>query len=98
MNYYQILGVTPQAGLAEIKAAFRKLSLKYHPDRNSSEEAKEKFIRIEKAYRVLSSPEKRMEYDKGIKTNFITNIREYQLRNWENIFKTEGGLHDCFNG
>ena len=53
-----------QASKKEIKSAYRKLALKYHPDRNSDESAKQQFLEISKAYEVLSHAEKRRKYDK----------------------------------
>lgn len=65
-DYYRILGVKRDASKAEIKKAFKKLSLKYHPDKNKKnpEKAKEQFIKIANAYEVLSDDEKRKIYDK----------------------------------
>ncbi len=63
-NYYKILGIPEQADDAEIKSAYRKLALKYHPDRNSGDKfAEEKFKQATEAYRVLSDEKKRAEYD-----------------------------------
>ena len=63
-DYYNILGVSKQASPDEIKAAYRKLALKYHPDRNpDNKEAEEKFKEAASAYEVLSDPEKRKRYD-----------------------------------
>lgn len=62
-DYYAILGVTKSASLDEIKRAYRKLALQYHPDRNKTKEAEEKFKEITKAYEVLSDPQKRQAYD-----------------------------------
>jgi DnaJ-class molecular chaperone len=64
MEYYQILGVAKTATADEIKKAYRKLALKYHPDKNpDNKEAEEKFKEISEAYAVLSDTEKRQQYD-----------------------------------
>jgi DnaJ-class molecular chaperone len=62
-DFYEILGVSKNASLNEIKAAYRKQALQWHPDRNKSKEATEKFKEINKAYEVLSDPQKRQLYD-----------------------------------
>lgn len=64
-NYYEILGVSKTATIEEIKAAYKKLALQYHPDRNinNKEEAEKKFKEINAAYDVLSDSQKRNEYD-----------------------------------
>ncbi len=62
-DYYQILGVSKTASVDEIKRAYRKLALQYHPDRNKSKEAEGKFKEVTKAYEVLSDPQKRQAYD-----------------------------------
>ncbi len=64
-DYYEILGVTKSATAADIKAAYRKLALQWHPDKNADkkQEAEEKFKEINEAYQVLSDPKKKQTYD-----------------------------------
>jgi chaperone protein DnaJ len=63
-DYYEILGLTKGASDEDIKKAFRKLAIQYHPDKNKgNKEAEEKFKEINEAYQVLSDPEKKAQYD-----------------------------------
>ncbi|MBI4096359.1 MAG: DnaJ domain-containing protein [Candidatus Levybacteria bacterium] len=62
-DYYQALGVTKSATADEIKKAYRKLALQYHPDRNKGKDAETKFKEATKAYEVLSDPQKKQAYD-----------------------------------
>lgn len=63
-DYYEVLGVAKDASADQIKSAYRKLAMKWHPDRNpDNAEAKEKFQEASEAYEVLSNPEKRQRYD-----------------------------------
>lgn len=62
-DHYRILGISDDASQETIKTAFRKLALKYHPDKNSGPEAIEIFAALHKAYTVLSDPEKKRAYD-----------------------------------
>ena len=63
-DYYEVLGISKSASADEIKSAYRKLAMKYHPDRNpGDEEAKAKFQEASEAYEVLSNDEKRQRYD-----------------------------------
>jgi DnaJ-class molecular chaperone len=64
-DYYKILSVSKTATAAEIKKAYRKLSLKYHPDKNPAPDAAEKFAELSVAYDVLSDKEKRDAYNRG---------------------------------
>ena len=67
MNYYEILGVSTEANENEIKSKYRKLAMKYHPDRNPDDKkAEEMFKKVSEAYEVLGDKEKRKEYDKKI--------------------------------
>src|SRR5687767_6892956 len=62
-DYYELLGVARDAGVEDIKKAYRKLALQYHPDRNKEPGAEERFKEISEAYAVLSDAEKRKTYD-----------------------------------
>jgi len=63
-EYYSILGISKTASTAEIKKAYRKLALKYHPDKTQGNKALEdKFKKISEAYAVLSDPKKKNQYD-----------------------------------
>ncbi len=70
-DYYETLGVSKDASEDDLKKAFRKLAMKYHPDRNKdNKEAEAKFKEINEAYQVLSDPEKRSQYDRFGTTDF----------------------------
>ena len=74
-NYYKILNINKTANKDEIKNAYRKLALEYHPDRNQNndnkKELEEKFKQVSEAYEVLSDEKKRFEYDNG--KNIVIN-------------------------
>jgi curved DNA-binding protein len=73
-DYYKILGVSKDAPVADIKKAFRKLAMKYHPDKNPGDKSVEKkFHEINEAHEVLSDPDKRKKYDE-----FGQHWQEYQ--------------------
>ncbi|MDH5360639.1 MAG: DnaJ domain-containing protein, partial [Gammaproteobacteria bacterium] len=62
-DYYEVLGIPRDADEKAIKEAFRKLAIKYHPDRNKAADAEERFKEIAEAYAVLHDPQKRQQYD-----------------------------------
>jgi molecular chaperone DnaJ len=103
-DYYEILGVDREVSDAELKKAYRRLALKYHPDRNKDDtEAGERFKEAAEAYEVLSDPEKRRIYDqfghdglrgRGFQTGGIDPFDIFQ-----SIFGAGGGgLSDLFEG
>eukprot|EP00066_Takifugu_rubripes_P013652 XP_011602918.1 PREDICTED: dnaJ homolog subfamily B member 5-like [Takifugu rubripes] len=62
-DFYKVLGVSPESNEDEIKKAYRKLALKFHPDKNSDADAEDKFKEIAEAYEILTDPTKRSIYD-----------------------------------
>lgn len=62
-DYYEVLGVNKSSTQSEIKKAYRKLAMKYHPDKNKEHDAEDKFKEINEAYEVLSDEQKRKQYD-----------------------------------
>lgn len=69
-DYYDILGVSKTATPEELKRAYRKLAMEYHPDRNKNPEAEAKFKEVNQAYEVLSDPQKKQTYDQMGHTAF----------------------------
>lgn len=105
-DYYEVLGVGRDADLQEIKSAYRKMALQYHPDRNpGNKEAEERFKEAAEAYSVLSDAEKRATYDRfghqglssavgGGFTGFDPNI----FADFSDIFGDLFGFGDLFSG
>lgn len=96
-DYYDTLGVSRDSTESQIKKAYRKLSLKYHPDKDPSEEAKKKFVECANAYEVLGDEEKRRMYDQygedGLKHNGQQNFH-----NPFDIFSAFGGFGRASSG
>ncbi|HNW89814.1 MAG TPA: J domain-containing protein [Bacteroidales bacterium] len=102
-DYYKVLGVTKAATQDEIKKAYRKLAIKYHPDKNKgNKQAEEKFKEIAEANDVLSDPEKRRKYDElGSNWNQYQNYSQpgtdrYSRRNYQDGANVDG-FSDSFN-
>ena len=91
-DYYKILGVDRKASPDEIKKSFRKLAMKYHPDRNKNDKAaEEKFKEINEAYEVLSDEKKRQIYD----TYGHDGLKNSGYRgpgNFEDVFSSFGDI------
>ena len=79
-DYYKILGISKGASEDDVRKAYRKMALKFHPDKNKSAGAEEKFKEIAEAYEVLSDKRKRDIYDKygeeGLKGQYFRAERE----------------------
>ena len=85
-NFYDILGINKTASNEEITKAFRKLAMKYHPDRNpDNKEAEEKFKEIQKAYGVLSDEKKRQQYDQFGEAGFDPNMSGFSAVSYTHL-------------
>lgn len=105
-DYYTLLGVFRDATEADIKKAYRKLAMEYHPDRNPSPEAEARFKEIVEAYEVLRDPQKRAAYDRygeaGLKGAAGGGFHHVDLSEALNIFMRDfgglGGFESIFGG
>jgi molecular chaperone DnaJ len=92
-DYYEIIGVDKKASADDIKSAYRKLAMQYHPDKNSSPDAEEKFKEMSEAYAVLSDQTKRQQYDQfghlGIDQRY-SQSDIFRGVNFEDIFRDFG--------
>lgn len=92
-DYYEVLGLSRDATKEQVKDAYRKLALQYHPDRNKSPDAEEKFKEVSEAYAVLSDDEKRTQYNQfgheGIDRRY-THEDIFRTADFESIFRDLG--------
>ncbi len=100
-DYYEVLGVPRAATKDQLKAAYRKLALKYHPDRSKEPNAEEMFKELSEAYAILSDDKKRAQYDRfghaGISGRY-TPEDIFGGIDFESIFSGFGGFEDLFSG
>lgn len=104
-DYYDLLGVARDVGTEDIKKAYRKLAMRYHPDRNSEPDAEARFKEVTEAYEVLREPEKRSLYDRfgeaGVKRGSASGpaYGGFDFTDAFEVFMREfGGLGDLFGG
>ena len=100
-DYYEVLGVTRESSVEEIKKSYRKLALKYHPDKNPGDaEAEEKFKEAAEAYSVLSDQEKRSRYDRygHAGSSFSGGFDQTQFTDFADILGDLFGFGDMFGG
>ncbi len=100
MDYYETLGVTKGASEQEVKTAYRRAALKWHPDRNKTSEAGAKFKEVTKAYEVLSDPKKREMYDQYGESAFNRGGPSSQSNPFEGFggFSSQGFENVDFGG
>jgi DnaJ-class molecular chaperone len=96
-DYYEVLGVTKSASADEVKKAYRKLALQYHPDRNKSKDAADKFKEITHAYEVLSDPQKRQTYDQFGSAAFEQGAGQSPFSGGFGGFGQQGGQYGPFS-
>lgn len=92
-DYYEVLGVSKDASAADIKKAYRKLALQYHPDKNKDAGSEEKFKEISEAYAVLSNEQKRSAYDQYGHAGFDQRFSQEDIfrgANFEEVFRSMG--------
>ncbi len=93
-DYYEVLGVQKDANKDQIKDAYRRLAMQYHPDRNKAPEAEEKFKEISEAYAVLSDEQKRQQYDQLGHAGFDQRYTQEDIfrgADFDTIFRDLGG-------
>lgn len=89
-NYYNVLGVAPNATDEEIKKVYRSLAMRYHPDRNQEPGADARFKAIGKAYEVLSDPVKREEFNQSLNHRIIIDPEAEAYQAWRSVFSLQG--------
>src|SRR5690606_37609466 len=106
-NYYKILGIASNSDTSEIKKAYRKLALQFHPDKNKASNAHEVIVKITEAYEVLRNKESRKKYDilyekifannKEITTEDIAIYKEWQHQGYKKAEEYEKKTYEDFS-
>ena len=100
-DYYKILNISRDASEEEVKKAYRKMALKFHPDKNKDSGAEEKFKEIAEAFEVLSDPQKREVFDRygeeGLKGRPTTNSTKFEMPEGFTTFNFHGDPRATFS-
>ncbi|MYM37153.1 DnaJ domain-containing protein [Duganella sp. FT50W] len=89
-NYYNTLGIAPNASEDDIKKVYRSLAMRFHPDRNPEPGADARFKAVTKAYEILSDPVKRDEYNQSLNHRIIIDSEAEAYQLWRSLFALHG--------
>ena len=90
-DHYAVLGIASDASAEEVKRAYRRKALQFHPDRNAAAEAADRFRDVQEAYETLADASRRQAYDENRRRNLLEQPLETAREIWKNY--KEGVLH-----
>ncbi len=90
-DHYAVLGIASDASAEEVKRAYRRKALQFHPDRNAAAEAADRFRDVQEAYETLADASRRQAYDENRRRNLLEQPLETAREIWKNYL--EGVLH-----